>query len=73
MELFINYIKQVKDRCGVTIDIIIVVQEDEVTVIIRKTTKISLDNYWDKLDEYYCKYDNSPAYPTTIILHPDLK
>jgi hypothetical protein len=28
---------------------------------------------WDKLDEYYQKYDQSPAYPAAVVLHPGLK
>ena len=47
--------------------------EDEIVVVARKATKISLDNCWDKLDEYYRKYDETPAYIIAGILHSGFK
>ena len=73
IKLLINHIKQAKDRCGVAVDAAVAAQEDEATVAARKATKISLDNCWDKLDEYYRKYDDSPAYPAAVVLYPGLK
>jgi len=49
------------------------VPEDEVVAPARKVTKISLDNYWDKLNKYYRKYDETSVYIAAVVLHPGLK
>jgi len=47
--------------------------EDEIIITARKITKISLNNYWDKLDKYYRKYDKTSVYTAAVILHPGFK
>jgi len=46
---------------------------DETIAITREFIKVSLDNYWDKFDEYYKTLDLSFVYAAAVILYPAYK
>jgi len=73
IELLINHIKQAKMQCNTAVNAQPPAPEDEIVAAARKTTKISLDNCWDKLNKYYGKYDETPVYAAADVLHPGLK
>ncbi len=47
--------------------------DDDAVDTTRELIKVSLDNCWGKLDEYYKTLDLSPTYAAAIILHPTYK
>ena len=73
MELLINHIKQAKEDYNSTVTPSDPAFDDHIIAAARKNIRTSLENCWGKLDEYYRKYDQSPAYATTIIFYPGLK
>ncbi len=59
--------------CNIVVNAQPFAPKDEVVTTARKVSKISLDNCWDKLDEYYRKYDETPVYVVAVVLYPGLK
>ncbi len=59
--------------CNIVVNAQPSASEDEIVTTARKVIKISLNNYCDKFNKYYRKYDETPVYVVAVVLYPGLK
>ena len=75
MELLLAHIIESKERYNILNNAIKPDpdSDDHAVDIGRELIKVSLDNCWGKLDEYYKILDLLSAYVAVIVLHPIYK
>lgn len=73
IRLLIQHLKDAKDEYSIDNDTLDLSFDDEVTIAARCALRISLNNCWVKLDQYYQIFDKSPIYAAAGVLHPAYK
>lgn len=68
-----NHVQELRLEYAVDYNVIELVHDDEVTTAARKALRISFDNCWTKLNQYYQVFHKLPAYAAAVVLHPGLK